>query len=126
MSLDVETLTKLDPDEAKKRGWDDENGEAFLRARLVAERDKMVALRDQQEKAVVELEPPPYVDNTEKLEAFERDLTALINRYSLENGSNTPDFLLARHMIAALIQYDSTVNARCSWWGTPARWMKDR
>ena len=37
---------------------------------------------------------------------FEKELTDLLNRYSKENGSNTPDFILARYLIGCLKNYD--------------------
>lgn len=52
---------------------------------------------------------------------FEKELVALINRHSLESGSNSPDFLLAEFLTAQLKLFDITVNAREKWFGrTPA------
>lgn len=48
---------------------------------------------------------------------FEKELAALINRYSLENKSNTPDFILARYMTDCLIAFNDTVMARAKWYG---------
>jgi hypothetical protein len=48
---------------------------------------------------------------------FRDDLTALINSYSKENGSDTPDFILADYLIAALDAYDRTVRNREAWYG---------
>ena len=50
-------------------------------------------------------------------DAFGRDLAALINRYSLEGLSNTPDFLLADYLIACLKAYSESVNKRENWYG---------
>lgn len=52
--------------------------------------------------------------NYEKYDEFEKDLTKLINKYSLENGSNTPDFL-ARHLVGCLVAFNSTSNQRLAW-----------
>lgn len=46
---------------------------------------------------------------------FEKDLAGLINSYSLENKSNTPDFILAKYLVSCLKAYNSTVNARDKW-----------
>lgn len=47
-----------------------------------------------------------------------RDLTAVINRYSLERtGGNTPDFLLAEYLIKSLEVFGQIVEARKAWGG---------
>lgn len=48
---------------------------------------------------------------------FRRELESLINRYSLENGSNTPDFILADYLVRCLETFDSVVNRRDEWHG---------
>ncbi len=48
---------------------------------------------------------------------FKEALEELINGCSLENGSNTPDFLLAEHLSLCLKAYETTVNARDKWYG---------
>lgn len=50
-------------------------------------------------------------------EEFHRDLAALLNRYSRENGSNTPDFILADYLLLCLIAYDAAVQRRAEWYG---------
>lgn len=47
-----------------------------------------------------------------KGETFETHLTRLINCHSLENGSDTPDFILAQHLKGCLDLYNATVSAR--------------
>jgi hypothetical protein len=51
-----------------------------------------------------------------KREAIIRELTKLINRYSLENGSDTPDWILAEHMLRSLELFDLTIKARTRWY----------
>lgn len=51
---------------------------------------------------------------------FEQELAALINRYSEEHGSDTPDFILARYLVLCLTTFASTVEARERWYGRPA------
>jgi hypothetical protein len=46
-----------------------------------------------------------------------RDLTETLNRHSAENESNTPDFLLARFLLACLAAFDEAVNERAHWYG---------
>lgn len=43
---------------------------------------------------------------------FEKELEKLINKYSIENGSNTPDFLLTKYLMGCLRNYNSATNAR--------------
>ena len=48
---------------------------------------------------------------------FEKDLAELINKYSKENDSNTPDFILARYLNAVLDNFSAAVNDREQWYG---------
>ncbi len=52
---------------------------------------------------------------------FKRELESLINRYSIENGSNTPDFLLAEYLITCLAAFEATSIAREKWHGLHLR-----
>lgn len=46
------------------------------------------------------------------MDTFQTELTALINKYSLENGSNTPDFILASFLQNCLCALDEAVQER--------------
>jgi len=48
---------------------------------------------------------------------FERELTELLNRYSQENRSGTPDFILAAYLINCLATWNAGVNARERFYG---------
>jgi hypothetical protein len=51
----------------------------------------------------------------------EKELEQLINKHSMENGSNTPDFLLAGYLKGCLDLFDATVRMREKWYGrTPS------
>jgi hypothetical protein len=50
-------------------------------------------------------------------EAFRAELEGLINRHSMENGSSTPDFILAKYLAKCLTTFDETVLARETWYG---------
>jgi len=50
------------------------------------------------------------------MDEFRKELTHLINRKSKENGSNTPDYILARFMNDCLIAFDHAVNLRTEWY----------
>lgn len=47
---------------------------------------------------------------------FERELTTLINKHSIENQSNTPDFILARFMVSILENFEIASNSRQNWY----------
>lgn len=43
-------------------------------------------------------------------------LSSLINSYSKENGSNTPDFILAEYLEGCLKVFDAATNRRTNWY----------
>lgn len=43
---------------------------------------------------------------------FKKELTELINKHSLENGSDTPDYILAEFLERCLSSFDSAVLQR--------------
>lgn len=54
--------------------------------------------------------------NDKRFDDFRKELEILINKYSQENGSNTPDFILARYILDCLDAFDRAVNARSQWY----------
>lgn len=50
------------------------------------------------------------------MQSFERELEALLNQHSLENESNTPDFILARYMRECYDAFVRATNRRESWY----------
>ncbi len=44
--------------------------------------------------------------------SLRRDMVGLLNRHSLENGSDTPDFILAKYMVTCLEAFDHAVRER--------------
>lgn len=50
-------------------------------------------------------------------ENIERDIADTINRWSAENGSNTPDFILATFLVDSLAAFDKATIARDKWQG---------
>ena len=48
---------------------------------------------------------------------FREELRELINRHSLENGSSTPDYILAEYLIGCLVNFERTVASRTTWYG---------
>jgi hypothetical protein len=48
---------------------------------------------------------------------FKNRLENLLNEYSMENGSDTPDFILAEYLIKCLENFDHIVSWRERWYG---------
>jgi len=51
------------------------------------------------------------------MESLEHAIRDLLNNFSAENGSDTPDFLLADFLLACLDTFNKTVKARDTWYG---------
>jgi hypothetical protein len=49
--------------------------------------------------------------------SFREELTHLLNRHSKENGSGTPDFILADFLIKYLENFDALMSSRAQWRG---------
>ena len=52
-----------------------------------------------------------------RYDEFEKELEHLINKHSLENDSNTPDFILAHYLVECLHNWNDAVTARENWYG---------
>lgn len=48
---------------------------------------------------------------------MEKELADLLNKYSRENASNTPDFLLAEYLMDCLRAYERVVEQNRRWHG---------
>lgn len=59
----------------------------------------------------------PKPDAPQKTQTLVQELTSIINLRSLENGSNTPDFILADFLSRCLVAFDDATNARATWYG---------
>jgi hypothetical protein len=57
------------------------------------------------------------VECPEKKSLFEDELGRLLNRYSMENESNTPDFILAEYLMACLDAFNAASVSREKWYG---------
>ena len=55
---------------------------------------------------------------------FRRELSQLINEFSLEGESNTPDFILADYLNSCLEAFDKAVRQREKWHGRPGQDFK--
>jgi len=57
------------------------------------------------------------LESGEKMSGFRKELKNLINKYSKENGSDTPDFMLADYLCNCLNNFDDIVQRRENWYG---------
>ena len=55
---------------------------------------------------------------------FHKELQVLVNAHSIENESNTPDFVLANYLIDCLKAYENAHNY-CNEWNSPEGVSKD-
>ena len=51
--------------------------------------------------------------------ALEAEIAAVLNRYSQENGSNTPDWVLANYLLKCLAAFNEATVSREQWYGRP-------
>ena len=64
-------------------------------------------------------------DNESEPPDFRRDLERLINRYSRENGSDTPDFIIAQYLCDCLEAWEAGVKSREGWYGRAKKEAKE-
>lgn len=63
----------------------------------------------------------------EKELVFRSELADLLNRHSMENGSDTPDFMLAQYLFDCLAAFDRAVKWRKEWSGRDKQdWLNGR
>ncbi len=48
---------------------------------------------------------------------LETELRGLLNSFSMENGSNTPDFILAQYLLSCLDSWNAATKNRDKWFG---------
>lgn len=51
----------------------------------------------------------------DKYERLIKEFAEVINRNSLENGSDTPDYILGRYLVECLCNYNDTIQLRNKW-----------
>lgn len=112
--MNVEQLAVKAFDEARPRGsalWyeiSDIARRSFIKAtEYIVEETKKTVLSDHF--AEVERVMGPRPNN------LRDELTHAINRYSAENGSNTPDFILSEYLVDCLAAFDKAVGQRGKW-----------
>ena len=58
--------------------------------------------------------------------SFQEKLRDLINFESRENGSDTPDFILAQYLMSCLLTFDKTVRDRDRWYRAEGKQVPER
>ncbi len=53
--------------------------------------------------------------------SFEQEIAKVINRFSKENESNTPDFILADYLASCMLAYNKAISERDRWYGITPR-----
>jgi len=70
-------------------------------------------------------EVPAYLAEIQRItprdETLEKKIASALNAHSAENGSNTPDFILAEYLLGCLAAWDKGVKAREKWYGVEQR-----
>ena len=59
------------------------------------------------------------------MDNFRNELEVIINKNSMENTSNTPDFILAEYLVNCLKAFDLATLRRESWY-KPEVWKKTK
>lgn len=59
--------------------------------------------------------PSQHEAQQNRLTGLRKDIESAINRHSAENGSDTPDFILAEFLMSCLAAFDHTTRRRDGW-----------
>lgn len=73
--------------------------------------------RDAESNDCSEVDMPVVEDHDSKVSQFRKELEILLNHHSMENGCDTPDFILAEYLTNCLTNFDSAVERREKWYG---------
>lgn len=108
--------------------FDSENAAAETRIRSSAPAEGVASFPQEKEQkhenAVQRVSPSCDCDRTSPAPynaTFLNDLAAVLNRYSMENGSDTPDFILAEYLAGCLANWNTYSRTRESWYGIDRR-----
>lgn len=69
---------------------------------------------------------PDAATETKEMRTFEEELTELINKYSLETLSNTPDFILCFYLKDCLVAFNNAQQRRKEWFSAREEEKKGR
>jgi hypothetical protein len=60
------------------------------------------------------------------IEEFKKELISLVNKYSIENRSNTPDYLIADYLFHCLLAFETATNRRDKWYGDEKKYVRQQ
>lgn len=63
--------------------------------------------------------------NDEKRKNICKEFANIINKYSVENDSDTPDFILAEYLVQCLETFGDIQIKRSKWFGTEPKEIKE-
>lgn len=63
---------------------------------------------------------PDLIAVEQERQTFEQELVSLINRHSIENRSNTPDWILGEYLIGCMKAFELTMHLREEYYGRPS------
>lgn len=103
--------------------WTKRDTSKFMKEKTtVTKRERRVADRRQDEERRGQVVPvlrtttPAPVSLVDK-SGFSVELQQLLNKYGAEQGSNTPDFILAQFLLASIAAFHAGVGRRDQWYG---------
>ena len=65
----------------------------------------------------IKINPQKKIRTRSQRNKFLDELQVLINQHSIENGSDTPDFILAEHLMKCLESFEQTTKIRNRYYG---------
>jgi hypothetical protein len=81
----------------------------------ISELEDILAQPDQR----VDIAPSGEIYVRHSYDGLRGEIQTAINRNSAENGSNTPDWILAEYLIGCLKAWDDAMMERERWYGRP-------
>jgi hypothetical protein len=70
----------------------------------------------------MDYKPTSFIEHQKVSEDdLEHAITSALNRFSAENPSNTPDFILAQFLLGCLAAWNQGIQQRETWYGRDAR-----
>ena len=68
------------------------------------------------EEEPIKVDDSPDATPDDREANFAQELCQLINKYSMENGSDTPDFILTEYLLGCLRTFNEAVSLRTQWY----------
>ena len=102
--------------------WDcwDKKLSATKFAKIVRDEARRMGIRVGGEEILFPVSVERQTDKT-TYPSLEKEISAVLNKYSLENPSNTPDFILAAFLIRCLDAFNYATVRRAAWYSPECR-----